>query len=63
MSFAGFQLGSSAGYSQSKSNQTTSIKEGETAQMNISYNVSSFVDAFFFFFSRCPDHSSFRELL
>lgn len=50
MSFAGFQLGSSAGYSQSKSNQTTSIKEGETAQMNISYNVSSFVDAFFFFF-------------
>ncbi|KAI9368583.1 hypothetical protein BJX61DRAFT_546403 [Aspergillus egyptiacus] len=38
MSFAGFQLGSSAGYRQSTSKQTTSLKENETAQMNISYN-------------------------
>ncbi|KAJ5577995.1 uncharacterized protein N7459_006959 [Penicillium hispanicum] len=38
MSFLGNSVGTSAGYTQSNSEQSYEIKEGETARMNISYN-------------------------
>jgi hypothetical protein len=46
MSFLGNSIGTSAGYAQSNSERSYEIKKGDTARMNISYNVSPFFDDF-----------------